>query len=241
MHTQAAAADGVVGARRGIGVGQREDAKAERRRRIVAATRDLIRETGDAGLSMRAIAARAKVALTTPYSLFGSKRAIVIAVLEDVREFQERFAGLPRNDPIDRIFAALGLSLGYYAEDPDFYRILWSEALNLSGKELRSELSTPQRTAFWWSLLEDAQRGGALHVEIDLDLLLRTLDLVFGATMLAWVLGGLSVDDLEASVGFGYALVLRGAANPDAQAGMATRIEAYQQQLVRSRQQARAA
>lgn len=220
---------------------QREDAKAERRRRIVAAARDLIRETGDAGLSMRAIAARAGVALTTPYSLFGSKRAIVIAVLEDVREFEERFAGLPRSDPIDRIFAALRLSLGFYAADPDFYRTLWSEALNPSGKELRSELITPQRHAFWWSLLDEAQRGGALLADLDLDLLLRTLDLVFGGTMLAWVLGGLPVDDLEASVGFGYALALRGAASSNAQAGIALRLEAYQRQLARSRSKVRAA
>jgi AcrR family transcriptional regulator len=222
-------------------VSQREDAKAGRRRRIVAAARDLIRETGDAGLSMRAIAARAQVALTTPYSLFGSKRAIVIAVLEDVRQFQERFAELQHSDPVDRIFAALELSLGFYADDPDFYRTLWSEALNLSGKELRSELITPQRYAFWWSLLADAQRSGAVLVDLDLDLLLRTLDLAFGATMLAWVLGGLPVEDLTASVGFSYALVLRGAATPDAQVAIGKRREAYQQQLADARTKARAA
>ena len=187
---------------------RREDAKAERRRRIVAATRDLIRETGDTGLSMRAIAARADVSLTTPYNLFGSKRAIVIAVLEDVREFHERFSSLHRTDPIDRIFQALKLSLSYYAEDPDFYRTLWSEALNLSGKELRSELITPQRYAFWWALLAEAQRQGALLPDLDLDLLLRNLDLVFGSTMLAWVLGALEIAELEASVGYGYALAL---------------------------------
>lgn len=222
-------------------MGQREEAKAERRRRIVAATRDLIRETGDAGLSMRAIAARAGVALTTPYSLFGSKRAIVIAVLEDVREFEERFAGLPPSDPIDRIFAALELSLAFYAADPDFYRTLWSEALNPGGKELRSELITPQRYAFWWSLLDAAQRGGALLADLDLDLLLRTLDLVFGATMLAWTLGGLSEGELEGSVGFGYALALRGAANPAAQACLTRRLAAYQQQLAAARGRGRAA
>ena len=60
---------------------RREEAKAERRHRIIAAARDLIKETGDTGLSMRAIAARAGVSLTTPYNLFGSKRAIVIALL----------------------------------------------------------------------------------------------------------------------------------------------------------------
>jgi hypothetical protein len=54
-------------------------------------------------------------------------------------------------------------------------------------------------------------------------------------------LGGLSVDDLEESVGFGYALALRGAATSDAQPGITRRLEAYQQQLVRSRCKARAA
>ena len=56
---------------------RREEAKAERRHRIVTAARDLIRETGDTGLSMRAIAARANVSLSTPYNLFGSKGAIL--------------------------------------------------------------------------------------------------------------------------------------------------------------------
>jgi AcrR family transcriptional regulator len=220
---------------------QREDAKAERRRRIVAATRDLIKETGEAGLSMRAIAARAEVSLTTPYNLFGSKRAIVIAVLEDVREFSERFSSLHRTDPIDRIFHALRLSLVYYREDPAFYRTLWSEALNLSGKALRAELITPQRYAFWWALLAEAQREGALIADLDLDLLLRSLDLVFGSTMLAWVLGGLEVAELEASVGFGYALALRGAANPEAQPGIEKRLRTYQRQLLRGRRTPQAA
>ncbi len=220
---------------------RREDAKAERRRRIVAAARDLIRETGDAGLSMRAIAARADVSLTTPYSLFGSKRAIVIALLEDMREFHERFSSLHRTDPVDRIFHALQLSLSYLASDPDFYRTLWSEALNASGKELRNELITPQRYAFWWALLAEAQREGALLADIDLDLLLRNLDLVFGATMLAWVLGGLQVEELEASVGFGYALALRGAATPDSQADIEKRLKTFQRALVRTRRKSQAA
>ena len=45
------------------GLGRREQAKAERRLRIMAAARDLIRETGDTDLSMRTIAKRAKVRL----------------------------------------------------------------------------------------------------------------------------------------------------------------------------------
>ena len=214
---------------------KREDAKTERRRRIVTAARELIRETGDAGLSMRAIAARAKVSLTTPYNLFGSKRAIVIAVLDDVREFQERFSNLHQVNAIDRIFHAVSLSLSYYVEDPDFYRTLWTEALDMSGKELRTALITPQRYAFWWALIAEAGREGALLPGLDHDLLLRNLDLVFGSVMLAWVLGGVEVEDLEPSVGFGYALALRGAASADAQLRIEKRLMDFQKQLMRRR------
>jgi AcrR family transcriptional regulator len=214
---------------------KREEAKAERRRRIVAAARELIKETGDVGLSMRAIAARAGVSLTTPYNLFGSKRAIVVAVLEDVREFHERFSSLHQVNAIDRIFHAMSLSLSYYAEDPDFYRTLWTEALDMSGKETRTALITPQRYAFWWALISEASREGALLAALDLDLLLRNLDLVFGSVMLAWVLGGVEVEDLEPAVGFGYALALRGAASADSQARIEKRLMDYQKQLLRRR------
>ena len=60
--------------------GRREAGKTERRQRIIRAARQLIRQTGNAGLSMRALAVRAGVSLATPYNLFGSKRAIVLAV-----------------------------------------------------------------------------------------------------------------------------------------------------------------
>ncbi|MDO8381258.1 hypothetical protein [Phenylobacterium sp.] len=55
---------------------------------------------------MRALATGAGVSLATPYNLFGSKRAIVLAVLDDVRAFHERFSHLSSADPLERIFTA---------------------------------------------------------------------------------------------------------------------------------------
>ncbi|MFN3524146.1 MAG: TetR/AcrR family transcriptional regulator [Phenylobacterium sp.] len=194
--------------------GRREAAKTERRRRIIAAARDLIRETGDAGLSMRAIAARAGVSLATPYNLFGSKRAIVLAILEDVREFHERFSRLPPSDALGRLFEALAISIGYYAEDPDFYHTLWSALLDTSGKELRTVILNPQSHAFWAALIAEAGKDGAFAEGIDPDLLLRNLNLTFEAVMLNWVHGAIGAEELEPSVSYGYALALRGAASP---------------------------
>src|SRR5580704_8421119 len=134
---------------------RREDAKAERRHRIVTAARDLIRETGDTGLSMRAIAARARVSLSTPYNLFGSKRAIVLAVLEDIQAFNERFARLGAADAVERIFQVLSMSIRYFVDDPDFYRALWTGVFDLNGKEVRSALVMPERDAFWLYLVNN--------------------------------------------------------------------------------------
>src|SRR5580693_4301201 len=188
---------------------RREDAKAERRHRIVTAARDLIRETGDTGLSMRAIAARAQVSLSTPYNLFGSKRAIVLAVLEDIREFNEQFARLASVNAVERLFQALAMSIRYYVDDPDFYRTLWTGLFDMNGKEVRAALARPERDAFWLALVKAAADEGALLPMIDTATLLRDLDFTFGAVMLNWVLGALGTDELQPAAAYGYALTLR--------------------------------
>lgn len=220
---------------------RREEAKEERRARIIAAARDLIRETGDAGLSMRAIAARANVSLSTPYNLFGSKRAIVVAVLEDIREFHERFARLRPADAVERIFQALAMSIRFYVEDPDFYRTLWTGVFDMSGKEVRAALARPERDAFWLALVNAAAEAGALEPAIDTTLLLRDLDLTFGAVMLNWVLGSLATQELQCAAGYGYALTLRGAATPQWRDRLGQKIGDYQDQMVKLRGRAAAA
>ncbi|HXQ15518.1 MAG TPA: helix-turn-helix domain-containing protein [Caulobacteraceae bacterium] len=214
---------------------RREEAKEERRHRIVTAARDLIRETGDAGVSMRAIAGRADVSLSTPYNLFGSKRAIVLAVLEDIREFTERFARLRSANAVERIFQVLSMSIRYYVDDPDFYRALWTGVFDLSGKEVRSALLLPERDAFWLSLVDAAAREGALPKEIDTAMLLRSLDLTYASVMLSWVVGALKTSELEAVAGYGYALTLRGAAALEWQPYLAEKVGRYQKQMLRRR------
>jgi AcrR family transcriptional regulator len=193
---------------------RREAGKAERRRRIIQAARDMIRETGDAGLSMRGLAARAGVSLATPYNLFGSKRAIVVAVLQDVREFQERFSLLRIDDPIERIFAALDMSIDFYLGDPAFYRTLWTAVFDASDG-LRGEILNPKRDAFWGGLINGAARAGVIGSEISADLLLRQLELLLRSSMFDWVIGQILADRLGATVRHGYALILLGAATPE--------------------------
>lgn len=188
-------------------------AKEERRQRIVDAARTLIRESGDAGVSMRAIAARAEVSHATPYNLFGSKRAIIMALLDDVRDFEQVFQRASKARALDQIFDALDLTFTYFREEPDFYRTVWACLLDIeSSASLRAELTPPQSEQFWTTLLGAAVAEQDLRPELDLDRVRGELAKCFSANMLRWVLGIVPSNDLYSETAFGYALLLNGAA-----------------------------
>ena len=197
--------------------GRREQAKAERRQRIIGAARDLIRETGDTNLSMRTLAERAEVSLSTPYNLFGSKRAVVLAVLEDERDFAERFRRLEVKSSVERLFAAHHLAYSYYTGDPALYRALWRALLNTNGDDDLG-FATPERLAqtraIWLNLVQAAADDGYLRRDIAMDHVLQTMAYITGGTLLSWAMGSIDTKRLSPTVALGYALCLKGAAAP---------------------------
>jgi AcrR family transcriptional regulator len=219
-------------------IGRREAGKAERRERIIHAARELIRETGNAGLSMRVLAAKAGVSLATPYNLFGSKRAIVLAVLQDVREFHDRFSHLRATDPLERIFVAIDIQIEIYVADPAFYKTMWAAVFDTSD-DLRATLWNPKRDAFWRGLIAAAAEAGALASEINQEWLQRQLDHLFRCIMLDWVVGILEVDAVAPAARHGYALILKGACTPEWRGPLHARVLESQERLVEL--QARAA
>ncbi|HVM98923.1 MAG TPA: TetR/AcrR family transcriptional regulator [Caulobacteraceae bacterium] len=211
-------------------VGRREAGKAERRARIIKAARELIRETGNAGLSMRVLAQRAGVSLATPYNLFGSKRAIVLAVLQDVREFHDRFAHLRSTDPLERIFLAVDLQIEIYLADPKIYKTMWAAVFDTSD-DLRATLWNAKRDAFWRGLIAAAVEAGALGREICQEWLQRQLDHLFRCIMLDWVVGLLTPEAVAPAAQHGYALILKGACTPEWSGPLTARILASQLRL----------
>ena len=219
-------------------LGRREQAKAERRQKIMRAARDMIRETGDMNLSMRELAKRAEVSVATSYNLFGSKRAVVMAVLEDERDFVQKYHKLHVANAIERIFEAYELAYGYFVQDPDFYRPLWRALLTAGGKDDDTGLVSPERQAqtraAWHLLLTAAQEEGLLRRDIAVTPLERALSHLAGGTLLAWAVGTLETEDLMASVGHGYALILSAAATPEGRELLERKIKAYQGVLTRN-------
>ncbi len=79
----------------------------ETRRRVAAAARTLLEETGYAGMTIPAVAKAAGVAVPTVYAIFGSKKGIVSELLDAAR-FGEAFQALIAEvvkvtDPLERL------------------------------------------------------------------------------------------------------------------------------------------
>ncbi len=179
---------------------------------------------------MRVLASRAGVSLATPYNLFGSKRAIVLALLQDVREFHERFARLRACDPLERIFLAIDLEIEIHLADPTVYKTMWGAMFDTSD-DLRTTLWNAKRDAFWRSLVAAAADAGAIGRDINQEWLHRQLDHLYRCIMLDWVVGSLPPDAVRAAAQQGFALLLKGASTPQWSGPLAARIVGSQQRL----------
>lgn len=189
----------------------REESKARRRRAIVRAARCLMQETGQPGFSMRALAEQAGVSIATPYNLFGSKQAVMYAVLDaDLAEFREHLEGI-KADELEVFFQAVSLAAAHYAAEPGFYRAVLFAAYNDGGTEFRAMFSGP-RHGMWRRMVSNAIAAGVLDEAVEANSFAANLGHVFFSCLLEWVNGLLTLEEMEARVKYGFALSLRGMA-----------------------------
>lgn len=210
----------------------REESKDQRRREIVSAARALMQQTGDAGFSMKALADQAGVSLATPYNLFGSKQAIMFAVLDaDLVHYQRRLEKL-RADKLEIFFRAVSLATARYAKEPAFYKAVLFAVYNDGGREYRAMFSGP-RHAMWCAMVQDAIDAGVLGPGTAADIFAVHLGRTFFACILEWVSGESTLAGLEVWVHYGFAVALRGMATPDSAARLERKLELLQRRMKR--------
>ena len=209
--------------------------EGDQRRRILDAAREIIRETGTFDLPMRALSARARVSMTRPYALFGSKSGVVAAILaaDEVRWSRQR-ATVASTDLIEEHFDSLRLGMNFYASDQPFYRALfrmtWDRAQD-GGDPTRLNHPTFLRR------MAAAQAAGLLREAVDAQALTEVLTDLFSAGVRAWAMLDWDVERLYAKLGYGYATVLAGAGAPDVAARMHQRSLVFQDLLKALREQ----
>jgi AcrR family transcriptional regulator len=208
----------------------REEAKHLRRRKIVRAARALMQQTGDAGFSMRALADQAGVSIATPYNLFGSKQAVMFAVLDaDLEYYQKRLAKV-RVDELDVFFKAVSLATTLYSTEPSFYRAVLFAVYNDGGREFKSMFGGP-RHAMWKGFVQDAVKAGFLSEDVEPDAFAINLGRTFFSAILEWVSGELSLPELEAWAQYGFALSLSAMSTPASADRLHSKAVAQQQRL----------
>jgi len=217
---------------------RRDAAKERRRTQILQAARTLIRETGETGLSMRPLADRAGVSVSTTYNLFGSKQAVLAALLDhDIADYQNRLQNQD-GDALERLFAAVKLGSSLFGSEPDYWRAVLA-AVYGAGAEYRIIFRGPRR-AFWRGLVDDAIAAGFITRDLRSETFATNLVFTYFAAIMEWVSGEMSLQELEERVQFGFALSLRAVAQPSAATRLDEHIRLHHRRLARYERDARA-
>lgn len=191
-------------------LGRLEQGKARRRLQIIDAARDIIRETGEAGLSMRTLAARASLSLATPYNLFGSKQAVLLELFSiDGASFDRTFAAQATSNKLSRLFEYLDMSFNLYRSDPQYYRSLLRTLYRTEDAQLRSGMRK-SFSSFLKRLLGDALDASYFEPKTSIALVRRQLFGIFLYAVQEWVYGTISLERARLETGFGYSLILLG-------------------------------
>ncbi|GAB3157597.1 TetR/AcrR family transcriptional regulator [Myceligenerans halotolerans] len=86
-------------------------------------------ERGEAGVTVRSVAAEAGTSPSAVYALFGSREKLLAAVTDEgFRRFAEHLAAVPRTDSPREDLRALGMAYRASAlADPHFYRVMFDQ------------------------------------------------------------------------------------------------------------------
>lgn len=188
-----------------------------------------MQRTGDAGFTMRALAEEAGVSVATPYNLFGSKQAVMLAVLDaDIERAQQQLLALDV-DELEVFFAAVSLATTFYAREPGFYRAMLLTAY-AGGREYRSMFGG-SRHAVWRGLVEAAVAAGWLRAEVEPNAFALHLGQTLFSCILEWVFEEITLEELEVRASSGFAIILLGMATPAAAERLRPRASALQQRL----------
>lgn len=200
--------------------------KAKRQRAILDAARDIMAESGEAGLTMFALASRAGVSPATPYNLFGSKQAILQAVYEeDMREFHANYDENAGDDPLGRIFDLVDFTIEHWSSSPDFYRAMLTVLSRSAGSGVEGAWSP--RRSYARKLVQDLAAAGGIAADAPIEALatalIRTLKSVGGE----WVDGTVTLEEAGRELGTGFGIVLTGFVTPATEEALAVILQRY--------------
>jgi AcrR family transcriptional regulator len=128
---------------------RKERYRSELRAETLSAARELIREEGYEGLTIRKLATRMECSPMALYSYFADKQALLTALaLEGFEKVAKRFDSTVHRDPLTAVRKILLDYIAYAEENPNEYRILFLSVETLGALELTRDDLQERNPAF---------------------------------------------------------------------------------------------
>jgi AcrR family transcriptional regulator len=221
---------------------RRESNVSSRRKRILESARTLLTEDGQDGLSMRKLAKKADLSVTTLYNLVGSREEILRALIEDSADRFESTVTLPEEsggDALERTVKAFENVLRYLIDDAPVLKPLivaniatgYVEEL---GKEEQGLYLRGAKDAVR-ECLRDALAEGLIRDVVSLRFLERQFYVGLELALDRWAFGLVDEDDFKAKCKWGAYLTLLAFASPDNRPRLEKELRRLEHQLKHGR------
>lgn len=211
-------------------MGKRDTNRDEKRQLIVTTARKLmqVREVSD--FSMRSLAEVAGVSSATPYALFGSKQALIAAVMDtDFADFMTALTAEP-NQGFDVFFRLVDVTAELFEKNPGYYSTGAQAIQATTDQTLTSHFSLPRHGLFKDLVSDAIQRGEICH-QINPDSLALNLGHQFYGWIQAWAKGNITLPDMVARTKYGLGLGLAAVATEASRAQLLEQVVAIQATL----------
>jgi AcrR family transcriptional regulator len=211
-------------------MGKRDTNRDEKRQLIVTTARKLMQVLEVSDFSMRTLAEVAGVSSATPYALFGSKQALIAAVMDtDFADFMTALTAEP-NQGFDVFFRLVDVTAELFEKNPGYYSTGAQAIQATTDQTLTSHFSLPRHGLFKDLVSDAIQRGEICH-QINPDSLALNLGHQFYGWIQAWAKGNITLPDMVARTKYGLGLGLAAVATEASRAQLLEQVVAIQATL----------
>ena len=214
-------------------MGLRDDNRELRRRRIRRAARRLVVKHGFEGLSMRTLARKADLSVTTLYHLYGSKDEIRLALCHELLDGIDRaLEEVPLERPLERARAVVTVGVDHLVGDASLSRAGILASRHGRGGMDDDEI-TPRAVEMQRVAIEAAMSEGLLRPDLRPDLLAAQVYDGFRRAALLWAVGEIEPAGFRSKALYALYVCLLGVATARSRPAILAELRALEAELTR--------
>lgn len=205
-----------------------------RRQRILETTRRLIASGGMRALTMRSLAAGARLSVTTLYNLIGGREEIINALIGDSIDRMDRILEreAPLEDPLQRCRAIITVSIDHVVENKKFFQPLTMALYDAGDRENVPPRPISNRATRMQSLaIREAISQGLLTDLLDPEVLASQIYHGWEIAYSHWGRGVVDEVGFRAQALYGLYVALLGVAAPQVRPQIESELRALDLQL----------